>query len=197
VLRKLGLISRSKERTRRPTLDELNKLMQHYEVVQFKRADCINMQRVILFAIYSTRRQEEITRMAYEDLDEERLEVIVRDMKNPGEKLGNDVRTALTPEALQLIKLQGGTAGAIWPYNSQSVSASFHRACEILGIEDLHFHDLRHDGISRLFELGWNIPRVATVSGHRSWNSLKRYTHIQQVGDKYADWLWLAKVLGH
>lgn len=44
--------------------------------------------------------------------------------------------------------------------------------------------------MSRLFELGWSIPQVACVSGHRSWQSLKRYTHIRQRGDKYAKWAW-------
>ena len=42
--------------------------------------------------------------------------------------------------------------------------------------------------------MGWTIPRVACVSGHRSWTSLKRYTHLRQVGDKYKDWPWLAKI---
>jgi len=53
---------------------------------------------------------------------------------------------------------------------------------------------LRHDGVSRLFELGWNIPHVAAVSGHRSWSSLKRYTHLRQAGDKYAGWPWLDRI---
>ena len=78
------------------------------------------------------------------------------------------------------------------------MSAEDRRACLFLGIntEDmpdddrLNFHDLRHDGISRLFEMGWTIPHVASVSGHRSWQSLKRYTHIRQNGDKYAGWGW-------
>lgn len=195
VLRKLGQISRSKERSRRPTLEELGKLMAFYEVAELKRRNSIRMTRVILFAIFSTRRQEEITRVVGKDLDRDNLVLIVRDMKNPGETIGNDVRTTLTHEALQLIDLQPKTDGQIWPYNAESISASFARTCAILGIEDLHFHDLRHEGISRLFELGWNIPRVAEVSGHRSWNSLKRYTHIKQVGDKYAGWPWFARVL--
>ena len=55
---------------------------------------------------------------------------------------------------------------------------------------DLHLHDLRHDGVSRLFEIGRNVPQVAAVSGHRSWPSLKRYTHLRQTGDKYAGWKW-------
>jgi hypothetical protein len=41
----------------------------------------------------------------------------------------------------------------------------------------LHFHDLRHEGISRLFEMGRTIPQAASVSGHRSWASLQRYSH--------------------
>lgn len=61
----------------------------------------------------------------------------------------------------------------------------------MLGIKDLHFHDLRHEGISRLFEMAQTIPQVASVSGHRSWQSLKRYTHMEEVGDKWANWKWL------
>lgn len=193
VLSKLGLIARSKQRTRRPSLEELEKLMKHYANAELKRKDVIPMTKVIPFAIFSTRRQEEITRITWEDLSTEKSEVIVRDMKNPGEKSGNDVPTSLTPEALQLILERPRSKGAIWPYNAESISTSFRRACEFLGIEDLHFHDLRHEGISRLFEMGWNIPHVACVSGHRTWKSLQRYTHIKQPGDKYKDWPWHPK----
>jgi hypothetical protein len=61
---------------------------------------------------------------------------------------------------------------------------------KVLGIKDLHFHDLRHDGISRLFEIGKDIPQDRSVSGHRSWQNLKRYEHMRQSGDKYAHWKW-------
>jgi site-specific recombinase XerD len=43
--------------------------------------------------------------------------------------------------------------------------------------EDLHFHDLRHETISRLFEAGFRIEQVAMVSGHRDWPMLGRYVH--------------------
>ena len=195
VLHKMGLVARSKQRKRRPTLDELDRLMTYYEAMQLKRKDALPMTRIIPFAIFSTRRQEEITRVTGADLVREHLELMVRAMKNPGEKIGNDVLTALTPEALKLIDLQPKTEGCIWPHNSDSISTSFTRACKFLGIEDLHFHDLRHEGISRLFEMGWTIPQVATVSGHRSWQSLKRYAHIRQAGDKYASWKWMTKIL--
>ncbi len=97
----------------------------------------------------------------------------------------------LTPEAIRIIGSMPKSAAEIFPYEAKSVSSSFTKACALLGIDDLHFHDLRHEGISRLFELGWNIPHVATVSGHRSWNSLKRYSHIKQRGDEYEGWKWL------
>lgn len=58
----------------------------------------------------------------------------------------------------------------------------------------LRRRDLRHEGVSRLFEMGMNIPHAAAVSGHRSWTSLKRYTHLRDHGDKYAGWKWLPVV---
>jgi integrase len=87
--------------------------------------------------------------------------------------------------------------GRVFPYTTDAVSAAFTRACQLLGIEDLHFHDLRHDGISRLFEMGKTIPQAASVSGHKSWQSLQRYTHLRQTGDKYAGWKWLDVVTTH
>ena len=47
------------------------------------------------------------------------------------------------------------------------------------GIEDLHFHDLRHEAISRFFELGLSLPEVALISGHRDHRMLLRYTHLR------------------
>lgn len=194
VTRRLGLTGKSKERDRRPTLDELNTVMTHYGDRQRRRPTMAPMQRLVAFAIFSTRRQEEIARIKWADLDEENSRVMVRDMKNPGEKEGNDVWCDLPEQAMQIIKAMPRTEERIFPYSADSISASFTRACQFLDIDDLHFHDLRHDGVSRLFELGWNIPHVAAVSGHRSWTSLKRYTHIKQRGDKYAGWKWLPTV---
>ncbi|WP_347929465.1 tyrosine-type recombinase/integrase [Pseudomonas helvetica] len=191
VLRKLGMVSKSKERNRRPTLDELDKLMEHFFEMLTRRPDSIHMPKIIAFAIFSTRRQEEITRIFWEDLDETRQAVLVRDMKNPGQKIGNNVWCHLPDEAWAIIHSMPKGEKEIFPYNSKSVSASFTRACHFLEIEDLHFHDLRHDGVSRLFEMDWDIPRVSNVSGHRDWNSMRRYTHLRGRGDPYAGWAWL------
>lgn len=181
VAKRLGLTSRSRSRDRRPTFDELQRLVAHFA----KKRSGIPMVDVIAFAVFSTRRQEEITRLRWADLDAEHGRVLVRDMKHPGEKIGNDQWVDLPPQALAIALRQPRTADVIFPWQAESISTAFTLACKLLGIDDLRFHDLRHDGISRLFELGWNIPHVAAVSGHRSWQSLKRYTHIRQRGDKY------------
>ena len=188
VMKKLGLIGKAAERSRRPTLEELDRLMEHFGRIQHHRPSSIPMQKIVAFAIFSTRRQEEITLLRWDDLDEDRI--LVHDMKHPGDKKGNNVYCELPPEALAIIKSMPRAEPQILPYSTDAISASFTRACRFLAIEDLRFHDLRHEGISRLFEMGRTIPQVAAVSGHRSWNSLKRYTHIRQSKDKYENWKW-------
>lgn len=191
VCKRMGITSKSKARDRRPTLCELDKIMEHYGDRERRRAGMAPMRKIVAFALFSTRRQEEIARIEWADLDEEGSRVLVRDMKNPGEKFGNDVWCDLPPEALAIIKSMPRLDKRIFPYSSGAMSASFTRTTDFLDIADLTFHDLRHEGISRLFELGTSIPRAASVSGHRSWQSLKRYTHIRQTGDKYERWKWL------
>src|SRR5690242_20854239 len=193
VIKKLGLIRKGNERNRRPTLEELDRLMEHFGRVRDHRPSSIPMQKIVGFALFSTRRQEEITLLQWDDLDGDRI--MVRDMKHPGDKKGNNVYCELPPEALAIIKSMPRDGGRIFSYTTDAISAAFTRACRILGIEDLRFHDLRHEGISRLFEMGRTIPQVAAVSGHRSWTSLKRYTHIRQRADKYETWKWKARVL--
>lgn len=185
VAKRMGLTTKSRERDRRPSLAELDLLMEHFLDRQKRRPASAPMHRIIPFAIFSTRRLEEITRIRWVDLDEEGSRILVRDMKNPGDKAGNDVWVDLPPEALAIIRAMPRSAEEIFPYSTDAIGAAFTRACKALGIVDLHFHDLRHDGVSRLFEMGRSIPQAAAVSGHRSWQSLKRYTHLRQVGDKY------------
>jgi integrase len=194
VMVKMSLTSRSEQRDRRPSLGEMDRLLEHFTRQRRHRGDTIPMADLAVFCLFSTRRIDEACRIEWKDLDEKRSEVWVRDMKHPGEKIGNDVLVTLPPEALQVIQAQPRTADRIFPYSSKSASTAFTRAAAFLCIEDLHMHDLRHDGVSRLFEMGWTIPQVATVSGHRTWSSLKRYTHIRQTGDKYEGWAWLGRV---
>ena len=48
-----------------------------------------------------------------------------------------------------------------------------------LGLGDLHFHDLRHEAVSRLVEAGFSDQEVSAISGHKSMQMLKRYTHLR------------------
>lgn len=204
TLTRLDKISASEKRDRRPTLAELDILMQHFVDRQIRVPSSSPMDKIIAFAIFSTRRQEEITRITWADLDEAHSRILVRDMKHPGQKKGNDVWCELPPEALAIIKSMPKIKPEIFPYGTDAISAAFTRACQLLGITNdempdkdrLVFHDLRHEGVSRLFEMGRTIPLAASVSGHRSWTSLKRYAQIKQVGDKFEGWRWLPIVTG-
>lgn len=61
----------------------------------------------------------------------------------------------------------------------EALKSQWQRLMKKLNIHDLRFHDMRHEGISRLFEKGWSIHEVALVSGHKDWKMLKRYTNLR------------------
>ncbi len=178
VCKRLGYTRKSEQRERRPTGDEIKRLVAHFDKVRANRPASVPMSDIVMFAIHSTRRLDEITRLQWRDLNRERSRVMVRDMKHPGDKIGNNQWVELVPDAMLIIERQPRQSERIFPCSTDAIGAAFTRACKVLDIHDLHFHDLRHEGISRLFEQGWTIPQVACVSGHRSWQSLKRYTHL-------------------
>lgn len=192
--RRLGMTQKSGKRERRPTLDEMNRLMEHFDSIRRRRPSSNPMTAIVAFALFSSRRLDEILRITWADLDAAHSRVLVRDMKHPGQKIGNDVRCDLPPEALRIVRAQPRSADRIFPFSADAVGAAFTRACAFLRIDDLHFHDLRHEAASRLFEMGWTIPQVSGVTGHRSWSSLQRYSHLRATDDKWAGWGWLDRV---
>lgn len=99
VARRMGIITRSAQRDRRPTLDELNRLISHFIERRKKAPQAMPTHKVIAFALFSTRRQEEITRIRWKDFQREHKRVLVRDMKHPGEKIGNDTWVDLPDQA--------------------------------------------------------------------------------------------------
>lgn len=68
--------------------------------------------------------------------------------------------------------------GLIFGYSASSITTSFMRARDAAGLKNIRFHDLRHEAISRWFEGGLSVPEVASMSGHKDWRTLKRYTHV-------------------
>jgi integrase len=184
ALKRLGLIGKGQERDRRPTDDELRRLVTYFDT---NPRQTIPLGRIIEFAVATAMRQDEIVRVCWSDVDWRTRMLTIRDRKDPREKRGNDQRIPLfaangydawliVGEQRKLIK-RG--QDRIFPFNGKSVGTAFHRACKDLGIDDLTFHDLRHEGTSRLFEAGLAIHQVALVTGHRDWKMLRRYTHLK------------------
>jgi len=119
--------------------------------------------------------------LLHADVDRVKKLVLVRDRKDPRAKKGNDQWIPLLGDALAIIDRQPRTEGEgrIFPVHPQTLSKYFKAACDALGIVDLHFHDLRHEGTGRLFEDGFAVQEVALVTGHKSWAHLKRYTNLR------------------
>ena len=61
----------------------------------------------------------------------------------------------------------------------EAIKKAFIRATRRTDLEDLHFHDLRHEATTRLFEQGLNIMEVSSITGHRDLQMLRRYTHLR------------------
>lgn len=179
ALRLAKMVAKSKKRDRRPTEDELQRLYAYFEARAWRSQ--IPMVRIIRFAIATAKRESEITRLLRSDLDTEKRTALLRDAKHPRAKEGNHRRFALLGEAWDLVMEEPARAGEdrIFPYNPGSIGTAFTRACQKLRIEDLHFHDLRHEATSRLFEQGYSIEQVASVTLHESWQELKRYTQLK------------------
>ena len=63
--------------------------------------------------------------------------------------------------------------------SANAVRLAWDRLKKKGNIKDLHFHDLRHEAISRFFEKGLSIPEVALISGHKDVRMLFHYTHLK------------------
>lgn len=173
----LRLTGKARKRDRRPTSGELEKLREKW--ARATRNLRVPMWDVVCFAIASARRQDEIVSLLWSDLDEAASSILVRDVKNPQGSTGNHRRAKLTAEALAIILRQPKTDARIFPYTADAIGANFTRSCAVLGIQDLRFHDLRHEATSRLFEAGYQIHEVAQFTLHESWQDLKRYTQLR------------------
>lgn len=212
TLAKLDLVGKSEERDRRPGYEEMSAIMKlaHESIhsAYGRSRDNSPIDKIILFQMFSSRRISETCRIKWADYDKKNKTVLVRDMKDPGRKQGNDVLTLLTDEAQAIIESMPKTDERIFPYNHRSVETRYsglrNKAGYYTGTEeDLRLHDLRHECLSWLAEKNglsgenWDIPRLQLVSGHKNWNVLQRYVNLLQAEpvDRWAKWEWKTKVL--
>lgn len=172
------VIDKPKQRTRRLSAQEELAILTHYAKADGRAT--IPMSDIIRFALLTARRQEEICRLLWADVDFENGIAWLDDVKHPRFKAGNRRAFRLLSAAANIIQAQPRTdEPRVFPFNSKSVSTSFARTCRLLEIDDLHFHDLRHEATSRLFEKGYSIQEVAQFTLHDSWATLRRYTHLR------------------
>lgn len=168
----------NRHRDRIPTAEELRRLRVHFNT-DYKGS--VPMSEIMDFALASAMRVGEICRITFEDVNWEDHTVLIRDRKDPRQKVGNNQVVPLLPAAMRIIEARRAAtdgSGRIFPCRSVYVSEIWHHATRQLGVPDLTFHDLRHAAITELFRTGLGIPEVALISGHRSWRELKRYTQL-------------------
>ena len=67
----------------------------------------------------------------------------------------------------------------IFTFSLRMFRRTFDRIREELNMKDWKPHDLRHEATSRLFEKGFSIVEVASITGHEDLKMLKRYTHLR------------------
>ncbi|MEB5477257.1 tyrosine-type recombinase/integrase [Acinetobacter pollinis] len=195
-LRKSRIVTKSKTRERLPTSQELQALTTHFYKSWKREKRSVPMHLIMWFAIYSGRRENEICSLRLNDYDQYNSQWLIRDAKHPDGSEGNHKYAHLEPKAIHIVNLfmdpdirsrmleLGYDSNLLIPINSRTVSSFFTRACKACGIEDLRFHDLRHEAATRYAEDGFSIPKLQTITLHESWNTLKRYVNLKKRGNR-------------
>ena len=130
---------------------------------------------LITWAIETAMRRGEIAAMRWDHLDRRARVLLI-----PETKTGTPRRVPLSTAALAVLDgLPRRLDGKVWGMRPDSISQAFERVCKAAGIEGLTFHDLRHEATSRLFEKGLGLMEVASITGHKTMQILKRYTHLR------------------
>jgi len=138
---------------------------------------------IVRFALETAMRRGEILALRFRDVDIERCTAIIRMSKN-----GHARTISLSTLAVAILEttMTVMTDKAkhenerIFPITALALRLSWDRLTKRAKIDDLHFHDLRHEAISRFFEKGLTVPEVASISGHRDIRMLLRYAHADK-----------------
>lgn len=130
---------------------------------------------IVVLALETAARQGEIIGLRWEHINLKTRIAHLPETKNGTKR---DVPLSIKARDM-LIRLGVKSNGPVFRYTSNGIKSTRRFMIKKLGIENLHFHDLRHEAVSRLFELGtFDMMEVAAISGHKSLSMLKRYTHL-------------------
>jgi integrase len=129
--------------------------------------------RIILFALATGMRRGEILAIEGRHIDMDRRALLIPETKN-----GHPRTIPLTNEAIAVLR-GSNTEGRerTFPITANAFRLAWERVRRKAGIDDLRFHDLRHEAISSFFEKGLTTPEVALISGHKDMRMLFRYAH--------------------
>jgi integrase len=132
------------------------------------------LKPIIILAIETAMRRGEILNVQKQEVD-----LKTRTLHIPVTKNGYPRTIPLTETACEVLGSAISDEDRIFPPSANAFRLAWQRLTKRAGIEDLHFHDLRHEAISRFFEKGLSIPEAALISGHRDVRQLFRYTHLR------------------
>lgn len=133
---------------------------------------------MVEFGLETAMRRGEVLRMRWKDIDASK-----RTLHIPKTKNGHARTIPLTARALAILdqrKLDGVPPEvSVFLTTEDAVKMAWRRAMKRAPLSDFRYHDLRHEAVSRFFEMGLSIPEVALISGHRDTRMLMRYTHLR------------------
>jgi integrase len=161
----------SDSRSRRLSADEEQRLL---DACEAGRTPCLSA--LVVVAAESGMRRGELLALRWSDVDLEFGVAHLRMTKN-----GTSRDVPLSPRAIRALRglgaSQAGSDERPFPLTPGALEQAWRRLCARAGIQGLRFHDLRHEGLSRLAEQGLSITELASVSGHRTLGMLGRYIH--------------------
>ncbi|QCL86708.1 site-specific integrase [Agrobacterium pusense] len=132
---------------------------------------------LLILAIETGMRRGELLGLRWADVSHNRRVISLAMTKN-----GTSRQVPLSQRAFDALmdwkSLADVDQAIVFPMKPGSLEQVWYRLLARVGITGLRFHDLRHEGVSRLFERGLNVIEVSSISGHREMRMLKRYTHL-------------------
>jgi integrase len=138
------------------------------------------MRPLIILAIETAMRRGEMLDLQWQHVDLVRCVAHLELTKN-GDSRDIPLSSRAVAVLRELMTSKNRNAEKVFPVSGNSIRLAFEHLRARAEMEDFHFHDLRHEGISRLFERGLNIAEVSAISGHRELKMLMRYTHLRAV----------------
>lgn len=142
----------------------------------------------VQLAVETAMRQGELLTLTWSQVDRKNRLAMLDDPEKI--KNGEPRAVPLSPAALAVLDaLPRSVSGLVLPVRRMTLYSVFAAACARAKVENYTFHDLRHEALSRLAERGdFNVLELAAVSGHKTLQMLKRYTHLQaaKLADKLA-----------